>query len=220
MEPTQFRVAKFQELLASIYLSSSERNYYFASSEEGSKAYGLSQAALTQIAGTPKESVDFYARSLKRKRFQEILQFIPMTKRNWNGALKTAFDNYVETCIPSGPKKHIADLISFSEYVISQNQLSVEAKDCLRFELMPWDMNFELNEKEYVYKLSHACVRIVEAHRRVGLNFKTVFYKTRFSKLQFFDKDESMRRSNINSLGIYLKLPYLTKLLEWYLPLP
>ncbi len=219
MDATRLQTAKLQELLASIYLSSGERNNYFDAPEESAKVYGLQPATFNQICGTQRESIDFYAKSLKRKRFQEIVQFIPITKRYWKDALKTTFDNYSEKWIPSGPKKHIADLIGFSNYLVNENLLSTEAKDRLRFELMPWDINFKLEEKEYTYKGSHARVKIIEAHRHVGFNFKTIFYQTRFSDLQSFNK-KPMKRSNIRSMGIYLKLPYVSKSLEWYLPLP
>lgn len=210
MESMPSQTAKLQELLASIYLSSDERNNYFGNPQESAQAYGLCSATLDQIGKTQRESIDFYAKSLKRKRFQEIAQFIPTTMRFWNTSLKANFDSYAEKCIPSGPKKHIADLISFSHYLTNQDQLPSEAKDYLKFELIPWDMNFTLNEKEYIYKSSGTRVRIVGAHRCNGWNFKMIFYRTGLSRL--------MRRSKMSSLGIYLKLPYLSKSLEWYLP--
>ena len=213
------QTAKLEELLASMYLSSKERDCYFTTPQESADAYGLNIETLTQIDGMQKEKIDFFAKSLKRKRFQEIARFIPITMLHYKQSLQSNFNFYSEEWIPLGAKKHIADLISFANYLLNQNQLPSQAKDCLRFELMPWYMNFELKENVFTYRRSQMQVTIVEAWRRKGWGFKTILYQSNPNRLiHILDKSSSATNLAIRSLGIYLKLPYLSKVLEWYLP--
>lgn len=220
MNTRRVNQGSFQELLAAIYLSSAERCSFFLNPEAVLQAYHMDLKCAHSLNYIQKKSIDFYSRSLKDKRFQEIMQFIPLTKKRCNKIFYRLFDSYFERWIPAGPKKHVADLISFANHLIFNNILEDEARDCLLFETTPWIMNFKISKNNYTYRHSQIAANIVQAHRNNFFAFQMAVYKSCFLRENnLFNKFYPFRIFASKNLGIYFKLPFISKIMEWYIPL-
>lgn len=218
--------AKFQELVTSLYLSSHERAKFFDEPERTLEAYGLDGTENIFSEGIQKQSIGFYANSLKKKRFKELSQFIPLTVSRWGSMLQKQFNLFSDAYIPVGPKKHIADLIMFKEFLLqAHSDLSYYAKDCLKFELIPWEMNFKIEREKFVFKLSGQEVHIVKAYRTNRPRCRFFFFHSYVPSVIKRIGNNKLNRdsefsSKIASLAICLRLPVYSRLLEWYIPIP
>lgn len=218
------RLGELQDLLAALYVSSAERKAWYCDPESVERQYGLDEAARATLHGLERNALEFYATQLQKKRFAEIAKFIPLASSRHRLHLWRIFSLYADGSISLGPKKHIADAIAFGQFLQSiRNTLPVEAVNLLRFELVPWELNFRLREEPFILKTSGVTLRLIEAHRTFGLKCQTRrfggYIPSIINRLKNSEVLETLKgQTKIDSIGIFLKPPFVSRYLEWYLP--
>jgi hypothetical protein len=110
-------LADVQRVLARLYTDGALRERFFADPEATGATLGLSADEARLLAHLPARETRFYARSLQRKRRDQVAAVLPLTRRALNGAFEALFADYAETPSPSGPKKGRADAIAFAAFL-------------------------------------------------------------------------------------------------------
>lgn len=217
-------LGKLQDLLAALYVSSTERKAWYCHSEAVEHQYGLDESMRTALRGLERTALEFYATQLQEKRFAEITKLIPVTSSRHRSPLWRTFSGYAEKHVPMGPKKHIADAIAFGQFLHSiGDALPAEALNILRFELVPWELNFQLQQEPLTLKASGVTLCLIRAHRAVGLKYLTRrfngYLPSIIGRLQKVHVGKALEgQVKIDSVGIFLKLPLVSWHLEWYVP--
>lgn len=218
------RLGELQDLLAALYVSSAERKAWYRGPETVEHRYGLDETTRKMLRGLENKALEFYADELWKKRFSEITKFIPLTSARYRPSLWEIFGRYAHTHIPAGPKKHIGDTIAFGKFLRSVGDVfPVEALSLLQFELIPWELNFRLQEQPFILRASGVTLHLVQAHRMFGLKCQMKRFKgfipSIIDRLRNAQALETQRAyTKIDSIGIFLKPPFVSRHLEWYLP--
>ncbi len=218
------RLDRLQDLTAALYVSAQERREWYRNSESVASCYELDEAAQAALQGIQNRELEFYAKQLQEKRFSEIIKFVPLTGPRHRSVLWGAFGHYADKYVPVGPKKHIGDAIAFVKFLHSVDSgLPSEVLGLLRFELVPWELNFRLQERLFVLRASSATLHLISACRVWGPRFQVRRFRgfipaviDRLKNTQALENRE--RSAGIDSIGVFLKPPFLSQHLEWYLP--
>ena len=218
------RLGELQDLLAALYISSAEREAWYRDPGAVEHRYGLDEAARTTLHGLERAALEFYATQLQEKRFAEITKLIPVTNSRHQAHLWRAFSGYAEKHVPVGPKKHIADAIAFGQFLRSiRDVLPAEALNLLQFELVPWELNFQLKEQSFALKTSKVILHLISARRTFGLKCSARRFRgylpSIIDRLEQRQASEQVTgRTRVDSIGLFLKPPFLSEHLEWYSP--
>lgn len=217
-------LAELQELLTALYLSTPERQAWLAQPDRVGQLYGLEQTAQRVATNLAHEALEFYAASLRQKRFAEITKLLPRTSARHRHQLWHCFESYIDTTLPVGPKKHLADALAFGHYLRSwPGARRSSLLDVLQFELVPWQLAFTLHTQRYTYKASRHTTRLVQAHRALGVRCQTIRFQQFPSVFLRASHEQSAGTSwftQLASLGMFLKVPGLSAHFEWYVPWP
>lgn len=190
---------RVQDLTTVLYLSSEERREWRRDPGTVARCYGLDDAGREMVLGMGDGELEFYAKQLQAKRFSEIMKFAPPVAPDDRQVLWEVFQCYADRYVPVGPKKHVGDAIAFAEFLCEGKEgISSEMVSRFRFELAPWDLNFRLERELFVLRVSGVALQLVRACRVSGL---------RCQVKRFTDR-----------VGIFVKPPFLSLHLEWYLP--
>ena len=219
------RSDRFQDLLAALYVSYRERREWNLNSGFVERCYGLDEAARAALRGLGNNALEFYAGQLQKKRFSEIMKFIPLAGSRYREALWENFNRYVHDYVPIGPKKHIGDAIAFGRFFCSGgDEVPPEALSLLRFELVPWELNFRLEEKRVALPASGTALRLIRASRAFGLRCQMKRFRGYIPAI--IDGSENAAPAEareghvgIDSVGLFLKPPLISQHLEWYVPI-
>ncbi len=214
------KVAELQELAAALYVSAAEREAWRADRAAVADAYGLDDAARGALEGLDDGALQFFARGLSAKRLHEIEGFLPLTSSTWRRPLRDAFPAFAHTHIPAGPKKHVADAIGFGRFLLDAAALPAIARDVLRFELLPWELNFRVDVEAISLRGSGQAIRILRGRRLGGFRVRAVRFRSPILRvvdgLSNGCRPDGAARGA--SMGLFLKLPCLARPFEWYLP--
>ena len=217
-------LGELQDLLAALYVSSAERKAWCRDPETVERRYGLDEVTRTALRGLERPALEFYASQLQEKRFAEITKLIPVTSSRHRAYLWRSFPGYAERHLPVGSKKHIADAIAFGRFLHSiKDTLPGEAFNLVQFELVPWELNFHVQEQLFTLKTSEAALHLISARRTFSLECHAKHFRGylpsligRLKKAQVLESPTA--RIRIDSIGLFLKLPFVSWHLEWYVP--
>ena len=108
---------EIQRVLAKLYTDAVLRERFFADPQRVAEGMGLSFYEAHELAQLSAEQVNFFARSLQRKRLNEACKLLPITHRMMGKRFAPLFLKYANTRVPTGPKKHLEDAIAFSSFL-------------------------------------------------------------------------------------------------------
>lgn len=103
-----------QDLLARLYVDPALLSGFLTDRASFVSRHGGLADAVAEIDG---EQLEFFARSLIRKRANEVRKLLPMTSCALDGEFDEQFIRFAATSVPSGHKKHAADALAFSRYL-------------------------------------------------------------------------------------------------------
>lgn len=217
------RLAELQNLVVALYLSSDERAAWARDPDAVACAYGVDADGMAALGGVPLADLEFYARSLLAKRRKEAAALLPLAAAAAGDAFGRRFHRYAATCVPAGPKLHVADLLAFARSVAHDPaSMASQTLDVLRYEVMPWELNFQLEEETVMLRASGARLRVVRARRAGGVRWRIVRFGSRVPALVRALSMRPPRRppahERIASVGVFLNLPPLARPIEWYVP--
>jgi len=112
-----------QQVLARLYVDSELRQQFFDNPAEMGQKLGLNAAEIQQLRELRSPQINFFARSLHRKRLNAVRGLLPLTTQGLNSQFSQIFAQYAETYAPSGIKKHHDDAVMFCNFLASQNDL-------------------------------------------------------------------------------------------------
>lgn len=112
-------LAQFQQVLAQLYTNSDLRERFFANPQKVAEELGLSVDEQQQISQLSAQQVNLFASSLKRKRWGEVRELIPLSTRVLGKNCSKLFWRYAETYLPQGIKKHWEDALAKLNEVIA-----------------------------------------------------------------------------------------------------
>jgi hypothetical protein len=213
-------LAELERLSAALYLSSAERAAWRADPDHVARLYHLDPPATNALLGVRVEALEFYASGLRQKRFHEVTAFLPATVGRWQRTLQEMFGAYAETHVPVGPKKHVADAVAFARYLIAHAKTPAGARDALRFDMIPWELNFRVVTEPWTYRASGVGALLVRADRVHGPRWRVLRFDARMQNRPSGHgrPSDSPPLDGRATLGVFVKLPFVAQPFEWYLP--
>lgn len=112
-----------QEVLARLYVDSELRRQFFDNPTEIGQKLGLTAIEIQQLRELRSPQIDFFARSLQRKRLNAVRGLLPLTVQGLGSQFSVIFSQYAETYTPSGIKKHQDDAVMFCNFLARGNHL-------------------------------------------------------------------------------------------------
>ncbi|MFP4298528.1 MAG: hypothetical protein ACLFT0_11790 [Spirulinaceae cyanobacterium] len=112
-----------QEVLARLYVDSELRRQFFDNPTEIGQKLGLTAAETQQLRELRSPQIDFFARSLHRKRLNAVRGLLPFSPKLLDSHFSPIFSQYAEIYTPSGIKKHQDDAVMFCNFLASENHL-------------------------------------------------------------------------------------------------
>lgn len=113
----------FQQVLARLYVDSELRRQFFDNPVEMGRKLGLNAAETQQLRELRSPQINFFARSLHRKRLNALRGLLPLTAQGLGSQFSEIFNQYAETYVPSGIKKHQDDAVTFCNFLTPKNDL-------------------------------------------------------------------------------------------------
>lgn len=128
---------RLQQALAKLYTDAALRAEFFADPDGTSVRLGLSSDEVAQLTAISIEQIERFARSLCRKRADEVRSLLPYTCRALGKSFDQIFATHCEVSCPGGSHKHRDDALQFAVMLAhnaqSQN-VTAEVIDIARFE--------------------------------------------------------------------------------------
>lgn len=128
-----------QQVLARLYVDSELRRQFFDNPDEIGQDLGLNAAEVQQLQKIPRAQINFFGRSLERKRLNAVRGLLPLTSQALGTQFSQLFAQYAPTYAPSGIKKHRDDAVMFCNFLSGLNALNP-----------PWGMDVAQYEKGWL----------------------------------------------------------------------
>lgn len=110
-------LARLQDFLAELYTSPDLRKRFFAEPLATCESCGLTADEATALSGVSQVQVEFFARSLRRKRVGEVVKLLPATRRVVGDQFAGLFYRFADRSVPTGVHKHREDALAFCSYL-------------------------------------------------------------------------------------------------------
>src|SRR4249919_2832862 len=104
-------LAEVQLVLAQLYTNTALRERFLSDPQAVGTELGLAPTEIQEVAQISARQVTLFANSLRSKRFGEIRKLLPLTYKVLGQKLHALFQQYAETYVPHGIKKHHDDAI-------------------------------------------------------------------------------------------------------------
>lgn len=106
-----------QQVLARLYTDAEFRQRFFQDIESTGRELGLNAEQVQQLRQLRSPQVDFFARSLERKRLNAVRGLLPLTTKALAAQFPPLFQEYAPTYTPGGIKKHRDDAVMFCNFL-------------------------------------------------------------------------------------------------------
>jgi hypothetical protein len=106
-----------QQLLARLYTDESLRKTFFSEPMVVATEFGITDDETRQLAHLSRRQVEGFARSLERKRLQELRRALPETCQVLGTRLEELFGRHAAAYQPSGLYRHAADALAFATFL-------------------------------------------------------------------------------------------------------
>jgi hypothetical protein len=110
-------LAQVQALLAQLYTDAALQERFEADPRGVAAAFGLTAEEGAQLTQLSKEQVSFFARSLLSKRLNGVAKLLPLTRGTLGERFGKLFEQYADTYLPRGPRRHHDDALAFATFV-------------------------------------------------------------------------------------------------------
>jgi len=140
-------ILNVQQLLAQLYTDEKTLAEFLADRRAFCK--GLSDTEASFIEQIDGKQLEFFARSLRRKRASEAKKFLTMTASALGERFDEEFYRYSATCIPGGVGKPMTDAMAFCEYLVANNQTTdPPLSEIARYEFLRHSLLFKLTREK------------------------------------------------------------------------
>ncbi len=110
-------LAEQQHVLVRLYTDATFRERFLADPHRASAELGLAAEDAQRLIQVSAPQVRFFARSLYRKRLGEVRKLLPATAQAIGPHFEGLFNQFAESAIPGGPKKHRQDALAFARFL-------------------------------------------------------------------------------------------------------
>jgi len=110
-------LAEVQVALARLFTDAAARDQLRKDPGAAATAWNLSSEELQLLERIEPRQVEFFARSLRVKRFNEVIRLLPRTHQALGKEYAELFHCFALTGVPSGLHKHRQDAIDFARYL-------------------------------------------------------------------------------------------------------
>jgi hypothetical protein len=132
-----------QQLLARLYTDAGLRQKFFSEPTAVAAEFGIAADEVRQLAHLSQQQVEGFARSLERKRLQELRRALPVTCQVLGARLEELFARHAAAYQPRGLHRHAADAVAFAAFLSrtpsdipeATSELARYEAICLRFRL-------------------------------------------------------------------------------------
>lgn len=123
-----------QDLLARLYTDALLRREFYEKPLSVGAKFGLKAAEINGLATVAREEVGSFADSLVAKRFHEVQNLLPLSRKVFEADLRRRFMEFAADFNPTGVKKHYEDALEFCRVLSKQSDLSPVQLDTVNFE--------------------------------------------------------------------------------------
>lgn len=116
-----------QALLARLYTDAPFREAFLANPAEAATDYELSKRELEQLAELADGPALRFSRALIRKRFGQVVNHLPATRRALRKQLWSAFFTFAGRHNPKGIGRHLDDAIAFAKFLRGEHADQIDA---------------------------------------------------------------------------------------------
>ncbi len=139
-------LTKLQDLLARLYTDPKLRNAFFADPAAVAREFGIGSAEASELAAAVGTELEYFARTLLRKRMSEAKKLLPEVSREIGDRFEALFAEFAEEFVPDSSKKHLLDAYQFTSFLIGrQIALKAAAADRSRLAFYGFGHRFVLN---------------------------------------------------------------------------
>ena len=110
-------LAQQQRLLARLYTNSALRQRFFAEPQAVLRELGIDPSSTPTLAAVSPTEIQFFARSLQRKRLGDVAKLLPRTRRLLDDRFEALFLEYADKPVPPAPPQGRADALAFATFV-------------------------------------------------------------------------------------------------------
>ena len=125
-----------QHLLAVLYTDAALRQRFSIAPESVAEEFGIDAAAARQLADLPSAQVGGFARSLLRKRMNEVGRLLPATSRVLGARFAPLFESHAAQFQPQGLRRHFDDAVAFAAFLSRSQDIVVREADVARYEVL------------------------------------------------------------------------------------
>ena len=116
-----------QTLLARLYTDTPFREAFIDNPAEAAAEYELDEQELTQLAELAAGPALRFSRALIRKRFGQVINHLPATRRTLRKQCWTAFYQFAGKHNPKGIGRHLDDAIAFGKFLGGEHAAQIDA---------------------------------------------------------------------------------------------
>ena len=134
---------------------------FFADLQRMGTTLGLTEKETETLSRLSTRQVNYFARSLKRKRLGEVKKFLTRSYSVLGERFDRLFFRYADTYVPQGIKKHRDDALMFAEFLEDASCLEATdppwALDVVRYEagwVKAWDPRYQWVIRRIRYSIS------------------------------------------------------------------
>lgn len=109
--------ADFQKILVQLYTCKDMRNEFSADKKRFNERHNLQSCVCSALEKVNVEELEYFSRSLLRKRFVAAADYYPATHYLLGKESETLFNRFAENLPPAGINKHLNDAILFLKFL-------------------------------------------------------------------------------------------------------